>query len=86
MQPLRVSQLAREHESHQSVAPRIPLGRSRFGKLLIELLEQCRHRTACARSSFYLPKKSTATTVKSNLLRMRLTDTENAAVEDGVSG
>lgn len=56
-----------------------------------DFFEQCPHRMACAKCSFYLPKESTAAALlegKSNLLRMRqeipLTDAEIAAVDDGV--
>lgn len=57
-----------------------------------DFFEQCPHRMACAKCSFYLPKESTAAALlegKSNLLRMRqeipLTDAEIAALGDGVS-
>jgi integrase len=57
-----------------------------------DFFEQCPHRMACAKCSFYLPKESTAAVLlegKSNLLRMRqeipLTDAEIAALDDGVS-
>ena len=57
-----------------------------------DFFEQCSHRMACAKCSFYLPKESTAAALlegKSNLLRMRqeipLTDAEIAALDDGVS-
>lgn len=57
-----------------------------------DFFEQCPHRMACAKCSFYLPKESTAAALlegKSNLLRMRqeipLTDAEIAALDDGVS-
>ena len=39
-----------------------------------DFFEQCLHRMACAKCSFYLPKESTAAALlegKSNLLRMR---------------
>ncbi|MDA4936501.1 tyrosine-type recombinase/integrase, partial [Acinetobacter baumannii] len=56
-----------------------------------DFFEQCPHRMACAKCSFYVPKESSkAQTIeaKSNLMRMLqeipLTDTERAAVEDGV--
>lgn len=57
-----------------------------------DFFEQCPHRMACAKCSFYLPKESTAAALlegKKNLLRMRqeipLTDAEIAALDDGVS-
>jgi Phage integrase family len=57
-----------------------------------DFFEQCPHRMACAKCSFYLPKESTAAALlegKSNLLRMRqeipLSDAEIAALDDGVS-
>jgi integrase len=57
-----------------------------------DFFEQCPHRMACAKCSFYLPKESTAAALlegKSNLLRMRqeipLTEAEIAALDDGVS-
>lgn len=57
-----------------------------------DFFEQCPHRMACAKCSFYVPKESTAAVLlegKSNLLRMRqeipLTETEIAALDDGVS-
>ncbi len=52
--------------------------------------EQCPHRMACAKCSFYLPKESTAAALlegKSNLSRMRqeipVTDVDIAALDDG---
>lgn len=57
-----------------------------------DFFEQCPHRMACAKCSFYLPKESSASALlegKSNLLRMRreipLTYAEIAALDDGVS-
>jgi hypothetical protein len=54
--------------------------------------EQCRHRMACARCDFYVPKDSTRAQLleaRGNLQRMLaqipLTDDEQAAVEDGAS-
>jgi integrase len=62
------------------------------GYCTYDFFDQCPHRMACAKCSFYLPKESTAAALlegKSNLLRMRqeipLTEAEIAAVEDGVS-
>ena len=62
------------------------------GYCTYDFFDQCLHRMACAKCSFYLPKESTAAALlegKSNLLRMRqeipLTEAEVAAVEDGVS-
>lgn len=56
-----------------------------------DFFEQCPHRMACAKCSFYVPKESSkAQTIeaKSSLMRMLqeipLTDTERAAVEDGI--
>lgn len=57
-----------------------------------DFFDQCPHRMACAKCSFYMPKGSTASALlegKSNLLRMRqeipLNDAELAALDDGVS-
>lgn len=57
-----------------------------------DFFEQCPHRMACAKCSFYLPKESTAAALlegKSNLLRMRqeipLAEAEIAALDDGIS-
>lgn len=54
--------------------------------------DQCPHRMACAKCSFYMPKASKASALlegKKNLLRMPqeipLTDAEVAALDDGVS-
>jgi len=62
------------------------------GYCTYDFFDQCPHRMACAKCSFYLPKESTATALlegKSNLLRMRqeipLNDAELAALDDGVS-
>jgi integrase len=62
------------------------------GYCTYDFFDQCPHRMACAKCSFYMPKGSTASTLlegKNNLLRMRqeipLTDTEAAAVDDGAS-
>lgn len=56
-----------------------------------DFFDQCPHRMACAKCSFYVPKESSAAQLleaKSNLLRMRqdipLSDDEIAAVEDGL--
>ena len=53
--------------------------------------EQCPHRMACAKCTFYMPKSSSQVQLlegKSNLLRLRqeipLSDEEMAAVDDGV--
>ncbi|MCX2195007.1 hypothetical protein LD112_24185 [Pantoea agglomerans] len=53
--------------------------------------EQCPHRMACAKCSFYLPKSSSEAQYvegQRNLLRMMqelpLTESERAAVEDGI--
>jgi integrase len=60
------------------------------GYCTYNFFEQCRHRMACARCDFYLPKDSTQVQLleaKANLQRMLieipLTDDERAAVEDG---
>lgn len=61
------------------------------GYCLYEFFDQCPHRMACARCSFYRPKGSTQAQLlegKANLLRMLqeipLSEEERAAVEDGV--
>lgn len=61
------------------------------GYCTYDFFQQCPHRMACARCSFYAPKDSGKAQLlegKANLLRMReempLTDEEAAAVEDGV--
>lgn len=62
------------------------------GYCTYDFFDQCPHRMACAKCSFYMPKGSTAAALlegKSNLLRIRqeipLTDAELAALDDGVS-
>ena len=62
------------------------------GYCTYDFFDQCPHRMACAKCSFYMPKGSTASALlegKKNLLRMRqeipLTDAEVAALDDGVS-
>jgi len=62
------------------------------GYCTYDFFDQCPHRMACAKCSFYTPKGSTASALlegKSNLLRMRqeipLNDAELAALDDGVS-
>src|SRR5260370_13955151 len=62
------------------------------GYCTYDFFDQCPHRMACAKCSFYMPKGSTASAlleVKSNLLPMRqeipLNDAELAALDDGVS-
>jgi len=62
------------------------------GYCTYDFFDQCPHRMACAKCSFYMPKGSTAAALlegKSNLLRMRqeipLNDAELAALDDGVS-
>jgi hypothetical protein len=62
------------------------------GYCTYDFFDQCPHRMACAKCSFYLPKESTAAALlegKSNLLRMRqeipLNEAELAALDDGVS-
>lgn len=60
------------------------------GYCTYDFFDQCPHRMACAKCSFYMPKGSTASVLlegKNNLLLMRqeipLTDAEAAAVDDG---
>jgi hypothetical protein len=62
------------------------------GYCTYDFFDQCPHRMACAKCSFYIPKGSTASALlegKSNLLRMRqeipLSDAELTALDDGVS-
>jgi len=62
------------------------------GYCTYDFFDQCPHRMACAKCSFYMPKSSTDSALlegKKNLLRMRqeipLTDAEVAALDDGVS-
>src|ERR1700730_15624377 len=72
-----------------------PLCRTRHnghGYCTYDFFDQCPHRMACAKCSFYMPKGSTMAALlegKSNLLRMRqeipLNDAELAALDDGVS-
>jgi integrase len=61
------------------------------GYCLYEFFEQCPHRMACARCSFYRPKGSTRAQLlegKANLVHMLqeipLSEEERAAVEDGI--
>src|SRR5690606_29072430 len=61
------------------------------GYCTYDFFDQCPHRMACAKCSFYTPKSSTAALLlegKSNLLRMRqeipLLEGEAAAIDDGV--
>ena len=61
------------------------------GYCTYDFFDQCAHRMACAKCSFYRPKESATAQLlegKSNLLRMLqeipLLDDERAAVEDGV--
>src|SRR6266478_636486 len=61
------------------------------GYCTYDFFDQCPHRMACAKCSFYLPKDSTAALLlegKEHLLRLRqdipLAETELAAVEDGL--
>jgi hypothetical protein len=73
----------------------MPLCRARHnghGYCTYDFFDQCPHRMACAKCSFYIPKASTASALlegKSNLLRMRqeipLSEVEVAALDDGVS-
>jgi len=61
------------------------------GYCTYDFFDQCPHRMACARCSFYRPKGSSQAQLlegKANLLRMRqeleLTDEEVAAVDEGI--
>lgn len=61
------------------------------GYCTYDFFDQCQHRMACAKCSFYKPKGSTAALLlegKTNLLRMRqeipLLEAELAAIDDGV--
>ena len=62
------------------------------GYCTYDFFDQCPHRMACAKCSFYLPKESTKAQLleaKANLLRLRhdipLADAELSAVEDGLA-
>ena len=62
------------------------------GYCTYDFFDQCPHRMACAKCSFYMPKGSTRAQLlegKANLLRMKqeipLRDDEAAAVEDGLA-
>src|SRR6266699_3941661 len=62
------------------------------GYCTYDFFDQCPHRMACARCSFYRPKGSTQAQLmegKANLLRMLqeipLSEEERAAVEDGIA-
>ncbi len=62
------------------------------GYCTYDFFEQCPHRMACARCSFYVPKESSRAQLleaKTNLLRMMqeipLQEEERAAVEDGIN-
>jgi integrase len=62
------------------------------GYCTYDFFDQCPHRMACAKCSFYMPKGSTASALlegKSNLLHMRqeipLNEAELAALDDGVT-
>jgi len=61
------------------------------GYCAYDFFEQCPHRMACAKCSFYVPKDSSKAQLlegRANLLRMMqeipLTDEEKSAVEDGI--
>jgi hypothetical protein len=61
------------------------------GYCTYDFFDQCAHRMACAKCSFYLPKDSSAASLlegKQNLLQLRqripLLESEIAAVDDGV--
>jgi hypothetical protein len=76
----------RESESQRS---RLQLG---HGYCAYDFFEQCPHRMACAKCSFYVPKDSSKAQLlegRANLLRMMqeipLTDEEKLAVEDGIA-
>jgi hypothetical protein len=60
------------------------------GYCTYDFFDQCPHRMACAKCSFYLPKGSPASALlegKSNLMGMRqeipLNESESAALDDG---
>lgn len=62
------------------------------GYCTYDFFDQCPHRMACAKCSFYLPKESTKAHLleaKANLLCLRhdipLADAELSAVEDGLA-
>ena len=62
------------------------------GYCTYDFFDQCPHRMACAKCSFYLPKDATGALLlegKKNLLRMRqeipLGESEIAALDDGIS-
>jgi len=62
------------------------------GYCAYDFFEQCPHRMACAKCSFYVPKNSSKAQLlegRANLLRMMqeipLTDEEKSAVEDGIA-
>src|SRR5271167_4260997 len=62
------------------------------GYCTYDFFDQCPHRMACAKCSFYVPKGSTASAQlegKSNLMRMRQeippNESELAALDDGLS-
>jgi len=62
------------------------------GYCAYDFFEQCPHRMACAKCSFYVPKESSRAQLleaKTNLLRMMqeipLQEEERAAVEDGIN-
>jgi hypothetical protein len=62
------------------------------GYCAYDFFEQCPHRMACAKCSFYVPKDSSKAQLlegRANLLRMMqeipLTDEEKSAVEDGIA-
>ena len=67
-------------------------GSSTISASTYDFFDQCPHRMACAKCSFYLPKESTKAQLleaKANLLRLRqdipLADAELTAVEDGLT-
>ncbi len=62
------------------------------GYCTYDFFDQCPHRMACAKCSFYLPKESTKAQIieaKTNLLRLRqnipLAEAELSAVEEGLT-
>jgi len=62
------------------------------GYCTYDFFDQCPHRMACAKCSFYMPKGSSQVQLlqgKANLLQLRqaipLNDSELAAVDDGVA-
>src|SRR5438034_2445030 len=66
-------------------------GSSTISASTYDFFDQCPHRMACAKCSFYLPKQSSQAQLlegKANLVQLRqdipLSDAELAAVDDGI--